>query len=117
MGGKHFFCVNREMREGGGNLNPGSEATFVVENDDEERSVKIPPDLARALKQTNGAREAFDAMSYTHRKEHVLAIEDAKKPETRARRIEKSVAEVLEKAAAKRVKTSRKPSRKEVAHG
>src|SRR4051812_42025516 len=102
MGGKHFFCVNRQMREGGGNLNPGDAATFIVENDNEERTVKIPPGLARALKQTKGARDAFDAMSFTHRKEHVLAIEDAKKPERRARRIEKSVAELLEKEATKR---------------
>jgi len=44
-----------------------------------------------ALKK-GGVRALFDALSYTHRKEHVRAIEEAKAPETRARRIEKVVA-------------------------
>src|SRR5437660_1991150 len=69
MGGQHFFCVNRQMREGGGKLRPGDRATLVLENDREERTVDVPEDLARALRKTKGARAAFDAMSYTHRKE------------------------------------------------
>ena len=58
------------------------------------RDVKVPEDLAAALKAA-GARSAFDALAYTHRKEHVRAIEDAKKPDTRARRIEQAVQMVL----------------------
>jgi uncharacterized protein YdeI (YjbR/CyaY-like superfamily) len=36
-------------------------------------------------------RQAFDALAFTHRKEHVRAIEDAKTAETRARRIVRAI--------------------------
>ena len=52
---------------------------------------------AAALKDA-GARAAFDALAFTHRKEHVRAIEDAKAPETRARRIAKAVQMVTAKS-------------------
>ena len=43
-----------------------------------------------------GARKAFDALSYSNQRRHVLAIEGAKTPETRARRIAGAVGEVAE---------------------
>jgi uncharacterized protein YdeI (YjbR/CyaY-like superfamily) len=58
--------------------------------------VEVPKDFAAALRHA-GARAAFDKLAFTHRKEHVRAIEEAKAAETRARRIEKSVAMVLAK--------------------
>ena len=76
--------VNREMREGG--LTPGSSYTVDISVDAAERTVSVPPDFARALKEA-GLRPAFDALSYSHRKEHVRVIEEAKKPETRERLI------------------------------
>jgi uncharacterized protein YdeI (YjbR/CyaY-like superfamily) len=53
----------------------------------------VPDDFAAAMRKA-GVRTAFDALSYTHRKEHVRAIEDAKKPETRQRRIDAAVAKL-----------------------
>jgi uncharacterized protein YdeI (YjbR/CyaY-like superfamily) len=53
----------------------------------------VPADFAAALRES-GLTKAFDALSYTHRKEHVRAIEEAKKPETRARRIEAAIAKL-----------------------
>ena len=50
----------------------------------------VPDDFRRALDEA-GLSERFDALPYSHRKQHVLAIEDAKKPETRARRIRKAL--------------------------
>ena len=50
----------------------------------------MPADLAKALKAA-GVRASFDQLSFTHRKEHVRAVEEAKKPETRERRIAKCV--------------------------
>ena len=50
----------------------------------------MPSDLATALDEA-GLRETFDALAYSHRREHVNAINDAKKPETRARRITKAL--------------------------
>ncbi|NIK62218.1 YdeI/OmpD-associated family protein [Kribbella shirazensis] len=52
------------------------------------RVVEVPEDLAAALAGA-GVREAFDGLSYSHRREHVQAINDAKKAETRQRRIAK----------------------------
>jgi uncharacterized protein YdeI (YjbR/CyaY-like superfamily) len=39
----------------------------------------------------NGLSTAWDKLSYTHRKEHVRAVEEAKRPETRTKRIEKTI--------------------------
>jgi uncharacterized protein YdeI (YjbR/CyaY-like superfamily) len=84
-----------------------------LENDDEVRTVTVPRDLAKALS-AGGARKMFDAMSYTCRKEWVRAVEEAKKPETRRRRIEKAVSEVLAKprrAMRQRTKSAGEPQR------
>ena len=53
--------------------------------------VTVPPDFAAALDADPAARCAFDALPLSHRREHILAIEEAKKPETRARRIAKAL--------------------------
>jgi uncharacterized protein YdeI (YjbR/CyaY-like superfamily) len=54
--------------------------------------VAEPADFARALAADPVARAAYDHLSYGHKREQVRAIENAKKPETRARRIEKALA-------------------------
>src|SRR5437868_6844069 len=67
----------------------GDRLQVTVERDREERKVEVPADLAAALKKNRAAREAWDALSYTHQKEHARALTDAKKPETRARRLDR----------------------------
>lgn len=62
-----------------------------LELDEEERKVQPPSDLVKALKAVRGAWEQWQVLSFTHQREHVEAIEGAKKPETRARRIERAV--------------------------
>jgi hypothetical protein len=64
----------------------GDVVTVTVERDTVERTVDVPDDLAVALDQA-GLRESFDKLAYSRRREHVQAILDAKKPETRERRI------------------------------
>ena len=59
--------------------------------DTEKREVIPPADFRRVLKTTPGALDRWNSLSYTHRREHVEAIEGAKKPETRARRIEAAI--------------------------
>ena len=59
--------------------------------DTEPREVTVPPDFAEALDAEPDARRSFDALPRSHRREHVLAIEEAKKPETRQRRIAKAI--------------------------
>jgi uncharacterized protein YdeI (YjbR/CyaY-like superfamily) len=68
----------------------GDAVTVTVERDAGERTVDVPEDFATALAEA-GLREAFDGLSYSHRREHVNAINDAKKPETRTRRIAKAL--------------------------
>ena len=66
----------------------GDRITVDVERDLDQRTVEIPADFAKAMRASE--RRTFDAMSYSHRKEYVVWIEAAKKPETRLRRIEKA---------------------------
>ncbi len=59
--------------------------------DTEERTVDVPDDLGRALDKAK-IRAAFDTMAFSHRKEWVRAVQDAKRPETRVKRIADCVA-------------------------
>ena|SRR5215213_3842291 len=91
MGGCHFMVVNRFLREAAG-VTGGETVPVTMERDTEERVIAPPADLARALKANREAQATWGQLSYTHRREHVEHIEDAKKPETRQRRLEKSIA-------------------------
>ena len=101
MGGKHWMVVNKQIREGA-KAKAGDMVSVVMERDDEPRTVETPADFARALKANRTAQAAWDKSSYTHRKEYVQAIEAAKRPETRARRIEKAIDELTAKSQAKK---------------
>jgi hypothetical protein len=90
MGGCHFMVVNRYLRAAAG-VSGGETVPVVMERDDEPRTVEPPADFARALLGSKEAQAVWDKLSYTHRREHVEHIEEARKPETRQRRIEKSV--------------------------
>ena len=90
-GGCHWLVVNRQMREGA-KIKAGETISVMMERDDEPRVITPPKDFARALAANKAALAAWDKLSYTHRKEYAKAIEEAKKPETRARRIEKAIA-------------------------
>lgn len=70
---------------------PGDTVLVTLERDTAERAVEVPDDLAAALSEA-GVREAFDKLSFSHRREHVNAVNDAKKPETRQRRIAAAIA-------------------------
>jgi bifunctional DNA-binding transcriptional regulator/antitoxin component of YhaV-PrlF toxin-antitoxin module len=93
MGGKHMVGVAKEHREAAG-IKGGDRIEVTLELDAAPREVDVPDDFAAALKKAK-ARPAFDKLAYSHRKEHVRAILEAKAPETRARRIEKAVEKVL----------------------
>ena len=62
-----------------------------VEADVEERVATVPAELKRAFKSDKEAKSAFEKLSYTHQKEYVKWIEEAKKAETRARRVEQTI--------------------------
>jgi GNAT superfamily N-acetyltransferase len=69
----------------------GDRVAIEIRRDEAPRTVAVPDDLAAALALEPQLRAAFDAMSYTHRREWVEALEDAKRPETRAKRIAQAV--------------------------
>jgi len=89
MGGKYMMGVPKAFRAAAG-IEAGDNIVVTMELDAEPRTVETPPDLEKALKQS-GLQAAWEKLSYTHRKEHVLAIEESKKAETRARRIGKAI--------------------------
>lgn len=93
MGGRNLIGLSKASREELG-VEIGDEIEARIELDAAPREVEVPEDLAAALAAVPGAREAFDALPPSHRKEHVRAILEAKKPETRERRIAAAVAKI-----------------------
>jgi hypothetical protein len=96
MGGPPFIPLRRSHREAA-RLEGGEVVEVRLDLDTEPRKVVAPRDLLRALGAIPGGMDCWRALSYTHQREHVEAIEDAKKPETRARRIERAVQLVRQK--------------------
>ena len=90
MGGQYVVGVTAEQRAKTG-LKAGDAIEVGIELDTAPRDVTAPPDLLAAI-DAAGVRGAWERLSYSHRKEHVRAIDEAKAPETRQRRIEKAVA-------------------------
>lgn len=92
MDGRNCIGLSKAARASLG-VEIGDDVEATIELDAAERTVEVPPELAAALDAEPDARAAFDALSYTLRKEHARSVADAKKPETRDRRIGK----ILEK--------------------
>lgn len=89
MGGPPCVPLRRSHREAAG-LEGDETLEVRLELDTEARVVKPPADLVKALRAMPPAWERWRKLSYTHQREHVEAIEGAKKPETRARRIDRA---------------------------
>jgi hypothetical protein len=90
MGGPPCIPLRMSHREAAG-LEGGETIEVRLDLDTELREVKPPADLVKALKAAPPAWERWKELSYSHQREHAEAIEDAKKPETRTRRIENAV--------------------------
>src|SRR5262245_34095512 len=86
MGGPPCVPLRKSNREAAG-LEGNETLTVRLDLDTDKRQVTPPTDLLRALKANPGAFDRWQALSYTHQREHAEAIDGAKKPETRARRI------------------------------
>ncbi len=90
MGAGPCIPLRRSHREAAG-LEGGETLRVTLALDTEKREGKPPPDLVKALKAAPPAWDRWRELSYSHKREHVEAIEEAKKPETRARRIAAAV--------------------------
>jgi hypothetical protein len=86
MGGQYLIPFSAARRDESG-IGGGDAIEVTLTVDQEPRTVEVPEDLKAALDGSAGALAAWDALSHSRRKEHVRSVEDAKKPETRARRV------------------------------
>lgn len=96
MHGRYIMVVPKSFRDAA-NIKGGETITVEMEKDAAPRVVEIPEDLQEALQKAD-LTKAFGKLSYTHQKEHVNAVNEAKKEETRIRRIEKTIEILKEKA-------------------
>jgi hypothetical protein len=94
MSGRYVVGLNKEVRAGTG-VSAGDRVAVELVLDEEPRTVTVPPDLAAAL--DPDARAFFYSLAYTHRKEYVRWIEEAKRDETRRARIEKAAMMLAER--------------------
>jgi hypothetical protein len=89
----YMLPLSQEHRAAAG-VNAGDKVEVTLELDTEPRTVEIPEDLRAALSAKTGALEAFEVLSYTARKEFARSVNEAKAPETKARRIDRIVAQL-----------------------
>jgi hypothetical protein len=87
MAGRFLIPLSAENRAGAG-VAAGDVVEVRIEPDTEPRRVDIPEDLATALAAEPGLHEAFTFLSYSHQRQHVLAVEGARTDATRQRRID-----------------------------
>jgi hypothetical protein len=97
MGGRHMMPVCKALRDGAG-VEPGDIVDVVMERDEEERGVAVPRALKKAFAKHKVAQANWDKRSFTQKKEMALAIEGAKREETRTRRLTK-IMKILETGA------------------
>jgi Bacteriocin-protection, YdeI or OmpD-Associated/Domain of unknown function (DUF1905) len=89
--GRYLLGLSNANRQAAGVVT-GEEVEIELAFDPEPRAVNVPGDFARALGADPAAGAAYDRLTDSRKREHVRAIQSAKKPETRKRRIEKAVA-------------------------
>ncbi|MCU0486632.1 MAG: YdeI/OmpD-associated family protein [Anaerolineales bacterium] len=91
----HMLLILKEIRQKIGK-SFGEQVEVTLEEDNVPREVKLPPDLLAALEASPEASAFFQQLSYTHQKEYVQWIEEAKQAATRQRRLEKTIQMLLE---------------------
>jgi bifunctional DNA-binding transcriptional regulator/antitoxin component of YhaV-PrlF toxin-antitoxin module len=89
---RHLLLILKEIRERLGK-DRGDKLRVTVELDEAARVVALAPYVEAAYKKA-GVLKNYRSMSYSHQREYALWIEEAKQPETRLRRVEKSIAEL-----------------------
>jgi hypothetical protein len=86
MGGEFMVGLSKEVRQGAG-VQAGDDVEVTIELDAAPREVEVPEALAAVLARDSRAKAAFDGMAFTHRKEYARWVAEAKKEETRQRRV------------------------------
>ena len=88
--GKHILVIIKDIRKKIGK-EVGDAVKISLELDTEPREIDIPQDFSMALAEDAAAQETFEKLSFSHRREYILWINEAKKEETRSRRISKAI--------------------------
>jgi hypothetical protein len=86
----HRLGLTKQVRNAIGK-HPGHSVHIVLKKDEEPRVVEIPDDFGKLLDLNPPVRAYFEGLSYTHQKEYVRWITEAKKAETRERRLKKAI--------------------------
>jgi hypothetical protein len=90
MRGQCLVGISAANRAASG-IAEGEVVEVNIKLDTEPRAVPEPPDLAKALHDDPAARAIFDRLPYGLKRKHVAAIEEAKAPEVRQRRVSKLI--------------------------
>ena len=90
MGGEFLLGLSREVRQGAG-VDVDDEVDVSIELDVAPREVEVPEALAAALATDPQAEASFEGMAFTHRKEYARWIAEAKREETRQRRVQQAL--------------------------
>ena len=96
-GGKYYVPVRKDRQQAAG-VKPGDVVKVTIAPDVEARTVEPPPELKVALSKNAAAKARWEKLSFTHKRECAEAILEAKKPETRARRLQKTLEMLAAKA-------------------
>lgn len=95
MGGCYMLGMTQEIRKKIGK-DEGDTVRVTIEKDEEERVQEVPEDFKVLLESNPVAKETYERLSYTGKKDYILWITDAKKEETRKDRMIKSIAKLSE---------------------
>jgi hypothetical protein len=90
MHGEFLLGLNRDVREGAV-VQAGDTVDVALDLDEAPREVDVPAALADALARDRQAGEAYERLSYTHRKEYARWVAEAKRDETRERRVAQAI--------------------------
>jgi hypothetical protein len=90
MRGEFLLGLNREVRESAG-VEAGDKVEVAIELDTDPREVEVPEPLARALSADPDAQATFERLAFTHRKEYARWVAEAKREETRDRRVARAL--------------------------
>lgn len=94
--GRYMLAIPKKFRDAA-RVQGGEMITVAIERDTQIRVIVPPEDLAEALAENEAAKEIWEKLSFTHQREYVAAIEEAKRAETRERRVRKTLEELLQK--------------------
>jgi hypothetical protein len=95
MGGKFMIGVSADIRSKTG-IKGGDKVKVTLELDTKPREVEVPADFQRLLDKNSKARQFFETLSYSNKQRYVLPLGQAKTEETRQRRMEKAINDLIE---------------------